>query len=263
VRRYARQAGGAGDVGEAEGPAVKDGWSLKWDISEEGIADSQLRMLFAVCHRLIRWRRRCSLALRALCGFTIDEIAQALLTTKANMNKRLYRAKERLREERVELEMPVGDSFDSRLDAVMSDHLFAFYEGYYSASPDAVCGKTCVLRRAALFFADVEGGAGEKGGSAGGHDAGGVVQEGIVRADVYALLALMCFQASRFEARFDDAGGMVCMSSRTWRWDRELIDRGNYFLVEACERGWCRDHFEAALRGGIRSLWKPGKWRIF
>jgi len=25
VRRYARQAGGAGDVGEAEGPAVKDG----------------------------------------------------------------------------------------------------------------------------------------------------------------------------------------------------------------------------------------------
>src|ERR1700729_1088145 len=65
------------------------------DISPESIMDSQLRMMFAVCHPSIPVEAQVSLALRVLCGFTIEEIAKALLTTKANINKRLYRAKEK------------------------------------------------------------------------------------------------------------------------------------------------------------------------
>jgi len=57
----------------------------EWDISEEGIADSQLRDAFCRLPPAIPVEAQVSLALRALCGFTIDEIAQALLTTKANM----------------------------------------------------------------------------------------------------------------------------------------------------------------------------------
>lgn len=63
------------------------------DISSGNIEDNQLRMIFAVCHPSIPVEAQVSLALRVLCGFTIDEIAQALLTTKANINKRLYRAR--------------------------------------------------------------------------------------------------------------------------------------------------------------------------
>ena len=68
--------------------------------------DSQLRMMFAVCHPSIPVEAQVSLALRVLCGFTIEEIAKALLTTKANINKRLYRAKEKLRSGGVTLTLP-------------------------------------------------------------------------------------------------------------------------------------------------------------
>ena len=100
-----------------------------WDVSAEGITDGQLRMLFAVCHPAIPMEAQVSLALRVLCGFTIEEIAQALLTTKANINKRLYRAKSTLRDEAISLEVPVGEVFDARLDAVLLTLYLLFNEG--------------------------------------------------------------------------------------------------------------------------------------
>jgi RNA polymerase sigma-70 factor (ECF subfamily) len=74
-------------------------------------------------------------------------------------------------------------------------------------------------------------------------------REGLVRSDVYSLLALMCFQASRFDARFDATGGLVVYEQQDpARWDDELIGRGNYFLVKGCEGGLpSRYHFEAAI----------------
>jgi RNA polymerase sigma factor (sigma-70 family) len=218
VRRHAREATG------------NEGVEPEWDVSKDGIADSQLRMVFAVCHPAIPLEAQVSLALRVLCGFTIDEIAQALLTTKANINKRLYRAKERLREESVQLEMPAGAGIDARLDAVLVTLYLLFNEGYYSASPDQVLRKDLCLEAIRLCYLLTE-------------------REGTVRADVYSLLALMCFQASRFEARFDDAGGLVLYERQdSGRWDQELIGRGNYFFVQACENGLLsRYHFEAAI----------------
>ena len=240
VRNWAKD-----ELRRGGGGAGREGWvEPEWDVSPEGIADNQLRMLFAVCHPAIPVEAQVSMALRVLCGFTIDEIAQALLTTKANINKRLYRAKERLREEKVELEMPARDAFDARLDAVLLTLYLLFNEGYYSASPDAVLRKDLCLEAMRLCFLLTR-------------------REGAVRADVNALLALMCFQASRFEARFDEAGGMVLYEQQdSSRWDRELIDRGNYFLVEACEQGLVsRYHFEAAIAGWhTQPMDSPEKW---
>ena len=71
---------------KVKGELVRGGVSRvepELDISPENITDSQLRMLLAVCHPCIPVEAQVSLALRVLCGFTIDEIAQALLTTKA------------------------------------------------------------------------------------------------------------------------------------------------------------------------------------
>lgn len=218
VRQWARQGG------------KPEGVEPEWDLSLEGIADNQLRMLFAVCHPVIPLEAQVSLALRVLCSFTIEEIAQAQLTTKANINKRLYRAKERLREEQVELEMPTGVAFDARLDAVLLTIYLLFNEGYYSASPSMVLRKDLCLEAMRLCFLLTK-------------------RVGSVRHEVYALLALMCFQASRFEARFDEAGELVLYEQQdSSRWDTELIERGNYFFVQACEEGlYSRYHFEAAI----------------
>jgi len=205
------------------------------DFSLQQITDSQLQMLFAVCHPSLPVEAQVSLALRILCGLTIDEIAQALLTTKSNINKRLYRAKERLRSENVSLSFPDNATLSKRLDAVLITLYLVFNEGYYSASPDQVLRKDLCLEAMRLAwllteYRDPEGGA-------------------IIHSDIYSLLALMCFQASRFDARTNAAGDLILYEQQdSTRWDRELINRGNYFFVQACGNAeLSRYHLEAAI----------------
>lgn len=217
------------------------------DLSDQAITDSQLRMLFAVCHPAIPVEAQVSLALRVLCGFTIDEIAQALLTTKATVNKRLYRAKEKLRAENIELAIPGDAAIGARLDAVLLTLYLLFNEGYYSASPDKVLRKDLCLEAMRLVYllCGVFGAGGDRDVSSVQHGAG----MGTARPESFSLLALMCFQASRFDARVDASGKLILYDQQdSSRWDRELIDRGNYFFVQACEQGrLSRYHLEAAI----------------
>jgi len=116
------------------------------------------------------------------------------------------------------------------LDAVLLTIYLLFNEGYYSASPSVVLRKDLCLEALRLCFLLTK-------------------RVGPVSTEVYALLALMCFQASRFEARFDADGELVLYEQQdSSRWDAELIERGNYFFVQACEEGlYSRYHFEAAI----------------
>ena len=76
------------------------------DLSPKGISDSQLQMMFAICHPSIAPEAQIGLSLRILCGFGIDEIAEAFLSNKETINKRLYRAKEKLRDEKIKIAFP-------------------------------------------------------------------------------------------------------------------------------------------------------------
>src|SRR5215471_11363735 len=76
------------------------------DLSPQNISDSQLQMMFAICHPTIPSEAQIGLSLRILCGFGIDEIADAFLTNKETINKRLFRAKEKMREEKIPIEIP-------------------------------------------------------------------------------------------------------------------------------------------------------------
>ena len=200
------------------------------DLSPQHITDSQLQMLFAVCHPSIPVEAQVSLALRVLCGFTIDEIAQALLTTKATINKRLYRAKERLRTEKVKIALPDSAAISERLDTVLITLYLLFNEGYYSASPDKLLRKDFCLEAVRLVYFLT-----------------GQPQTALPR--VYALLALMCFQASRFDARFSQSGDLVLYEQQdSGKWDPELIHRGNTFFVQAFTTGeLSRYHLEAGI----------------
>ena len=108
------------------------------DLSEKNITDSQLQMLFAICHPSISSEAQTGLALRILCGFGIDEIANAFLTSKETINKRLYRAREKLRLEKVQIEFPSDAEIPKRLETVLTTLYLLFNEGYYSESNDAV-----------------------------------------------------------------------------------------------------------------------------
>ena len=57
------------------------------------IGDEPLRLLFVCCHEAVPAESRVAIALRTLCGFSTAEIARALLTTDANVQKRIERAR--------------------------------------------------------------------------------------------------------------------------------------------------------------------------
>src|SRR5690606_30255131 len=106
--------------------------------SEKNIKDSQLQMMFAICHPAISTEAQISLALRVLCGFGIEEIATAFLTNKETINKRLFRAKEKLRQEKVAIEFPAEMEISSRLESVLITLYLLYNEEYYSESQDTV-----------------------------------------------------------------------------------------------------------------------------
>ena len=62
---------------------------MEIDLSTKNINDSQLAMMFTVCHPCISQEAQVALALNLLCGFGIQEIADAFLTNKEVIYKRL------------------------------------------------------------------------------------------------------------------------------------------------------------------------------
>lgn len=200
------------------------------DLSEQNITDSQLQMLFAVCHPSIPPEAQIGLALRILCGFGIDEIANALLTNKETINKRLFRAKEKLREEKIRIEFPPPAAISERLENVLTTLYLLFSEGYYSESSDSVLRQDLCLEAMRLTYLLIE-------------------NEATNLPPVNALLALMCFHASRFEARKDAAGEIVLYEDQDeTRWNQELITKGVYFLNLASQGNTIsKYHLEAGI----------------
>src|SRR3984885_12403184 len=128
------------------------------DLSPQNINDSQLQMMFAICHPAIPAEAQIGLSLRILCGFGIDEIAEAFLSNKETINKRLFRAKEKLRTEKIGMEMPRAGALAGRADNVLHVIYLLFNEGYYSRTKDAVLRKDLCLEamRLALMLTEDE-----------------------------------------------------------------------------------------------------------
>jgi predicted RNA polymerase sigma factor len=182
------------------------------DFSGQNIKDSQLQMLFAICDPAIASEAQIGLALRILCGFGIDQIADAFLSNKETVNKRLFRAKEKLRAEKVQLELPPEQELSVRLDNVLHIIYLLFNEGYYSRSNDSILQKDLCIEAMRL----------------------GIMLRDYQLTDLpqtNALLALMCFHSSRFDARLgsDDSIILYTQQDETL-WDQALIRQGNYFL---------------------------------
>ena len=200
------------------------------DLSDQNITDSQLRMLFAVCHPSIPAEAQIGLSLRVLCGFGIDEIANAFLTNKETINKRLFRAKEKLRLEKVSLDFPAEAAIGKRLETVLTTLYLLFSEGYYSESQDAVLREDLCLEAMRLAYLLVE-------------------NEQTNKPAVNALLSLMCFHASRFPARKKENGMIVLYNDQDESlWNQELIAKGAYYLHQASQGNQVsKYHLEAGI----------------
>ncbi|MFK7936324.1 MAG: RNA polymerase sigma factor [Saprospiraceae bacterium] len=204
--------------------------SYEIDLSDQNIQDSQLQMMFAICHPELPVAAQIGLSLRILCGFGIDEIAQAFLTNKSSINKRLFRAKDKLRQTVTELQLPPAEDIPARLATVQKTIYLLFNEGYHSATDNAVLRKDFCLEalRLALLLEQYPPTA---------------------TPATQALIALMCFHASRFAARLDDAGDIVLYNDQNANlWDKQLVAKGEEYMNKAARgKAMSRYHLEAAI----------------
>jgi RNA polymerase sigma-70 factor (ECF subfamily) len=200
------------------------------DLSMENITDSQLQMMFALCHPSISTESQVGLSLRILCGFGIEEIADAFLTNKEVINKRLFRAKETLRKENIKIELPPVSEIDERMASVLTTIYLLFNEGYYSISQNQVLRKELCYEAMRLCTMLTENKITNK-------------------PEVNALLSLMCFHASRFEARVNKNGEPILYEDQDEQlWDAELISQGGYFLrCSASGNKISKYHLEACI----------------
>ncbi len=207
-----------------------EGEEIEIDLSARNIEDSQLAMIFAVCHPSIPAESQVGLALNLLCGFGAQEIADAYLTSKTVIYKRLSRAKEKLKEAGIKIGQPTLPEMNERLEAVLKTLYLLFSEGYYSTSHNTVLRKELCVEAMRLNYLLAE-------------------QPQTDQPAVNALLALMCFHSSRFDARTNDSGELLLYEDQDeTRWDRELIGRGEYYLHRsAASLVLTRYHLEAAI----------------
>jgi RNA polymerase sigma-70 factor (ECF subfamily) len=200
---------------------------------EKEIQDDQLRMMFSCCNPELSIDAQVTLILKTLCGFSVAEIANALLASKDSIEKRLGRARKVFRDAGNFVELNDASEIPQRLEAVYQAIYLLFNEGYHgSQSERTVREELCFEAiRLALLLCE--------------HPKAQIPK-------TYALLALFCFHAARLSGRIDDDGSLIQleMQDRS-KWDQDLIGRGFLFLEKASignELG------EYHLEAGIASL---------
>src|SRR6187399_1434005 len=197
---------------------------------ENEIQDSQLRMMFACCHPVIQEESQIALTLKTLCGLSVNEISKAFLTTEETIAKRIYRAKEKIKTEKIELEVPQNDELSTRIDTVLKSLYLLFNEGYKSSQPDKMIREDLCEDAMRLCFL--------------------LTQHSLTSFPrTKALLALMCFQASRFDSRLDDKNNIILLKHQDRsKWNRSLMSKGFELMEESTELFEISPyHLEAAI----------------
>ena len=203
---------------------------LELSFTSDHLNDSLLSMMFVICNPILSIESQLSLGLRILCGFNIDEIANALLCSKSVINKRLSRAKQKLREHNIGLEFPSSKAIENRQQSVLHMLYLLFNEGYCSTNVEQkIREDLCyeAMRLSHLITLDKR----------------------TNTPSVNAMLALFCFHASRFEARIDTSGNQILYEDQNHElWNKELIRQGEYYLnLSGDSTSYSRYHFEALI----------------
>ncbi|WBU38187.1 RNA polymerase sigma factor [Homoserinibacter sp. YIM 151385] len=173
-----------------------------------GLDDDRLRLIFTCCHPALPLEARIALTLRTVVGFEVGEIARAFLVAEPAMQKRLVRARARIRDAGIPYRVPREHQLAERTEAVLAVLYLLFTEGY-SGGEELVRVPLAAeaIRSTELLAA--------------------LLAETPQAPEVLGLLALMRFQHSRAAARLDAAGDLVLLEDQDReRWDAALIGTG-------------------------------------
>lgn len=177
-------------------------------INTDTIHDDLLRMMFVCCHPALSTEAQVALILRTLCGFSVTEIAKAFVANYDAIEKRLSRARQSFRDNKVAFELPAATELDNRLDNVLLAIYLLFNEGYNSTQHETLIRKDLIQEAMELCELILRS-----------HFVG--------HSKAHALLSLICFTASRNEARLDAKGNILLLKQQDRsRWNKTLISKG-------------------------------------
>lgn len=183
-------------------------YELPVEPSDNELNDDLLKMIFACCSTGMSQEQQVIITLKILCGFGTAEIARALFKKKGAVLKACTRAKNQLGKLRKKPELPAGKKLESHLQSVLYVLYLMFNEGYNATRGERLirynlCGEAIRLNHILIGNKRCDS------------------------PDSRALLALMYFHASRFQARTSPEVSMLTLEEQDRnKWDRALIKKG-------------------------------------
>jgi RNA polymerase sigma-70 factor (ECF subfamily) len=194
------------------------------------IDDDRLRLIFTCCHPALAMASRVALTLRMVGGLTVPEIASAFLAADGAMERRITRAKTKIRDAAIPYRVPAAADLPARVSGVLTVLFLIFNEGYLATGPgtDPVRAElTAEAIRLTRLIRELLPGDGE----------------------VTGLLALMLLTEARRRARVSAGGELVTLAEQDrGAWDRDLIAEGHQLV---------RERLAAAAAGT-----PPGRYQI-
>ena len=198
------------------------------EISEDGFKDAQLRMLMACCHPHLTPKTQVVLALKYVANLKVENIALQFGAEPDAIEKMLYRARQKIKSESLDLSTRLYGNSTERLSVMHKVIYLIFNEGYKQSGEKISQGK--IMCEDALMLNKF------------------LFDSPLCNPETKALQALMLFNVARFDARFDAQGNAVELEyqDRTL-WDQSLIQLACFLLTESEDSIFSPYHLEAAI----------------
>jgi RNA polymerase sigma-70 factor (ECF subfamily) len=171
--------------------------------SLHSVGDERLSLIFTCCHPALAEDARVALTLQAVAGLTAGQIARTFLVAESTLAQRLVRAKRKIRDAGISLDVPADHLLPERLSGVLAVVYLIFTQGYTAAHDQP---EHHTLRHEAIRLAKL------------------IATLMPDEPEALGLVALLLLHDSRAAARYDGAGEVVLLAEQDRsRWDRAEI----------------------------------------